>query len=151
MQQIEVFENFQKIFGETSVMETIQTIQTILFFQNGLRYGRFSISFPNISLQLLPNIKQKRIPLNDNIVWSKNSRVIKDLSESGSFFLSNIPRCLGTKKSVKFERFVINPPSAQFSNLPIDKISELANDIISYKENKLRIWCFGAPNMFCNR
>ena len=57
----------------------------------------FFISFPNTSLWLLPNIEQKRIPLNDNIVWCKYSRVIKDLSKSGSFFLLNSPKYLGAR------------------------------------------------------
>ena len=34
---------------------------------------RLSISFLYTFLWLFPNIKQKRIPLNDNIVWCKNS------------------------------------------------------------------------------
>ena len=55
----------------------------------------FFISFPNTFLWLLPNIEQKRIPLNDNIVWSKYYRVIKDLSKSGSLFLLNAPKYLG--------------------------------------------------------
>ena len=28
------------------------------------------------------------------------------------------------------------------------EISKLANDIISYKEGKSRLWCFGASNCF---
>ena len=36
----------------------------------------------------------KRIPLNDNIVWCKYSKVIKDLSKSGSFFLIKCPEIL---------------------------------------------------------
>ena len=32
-----------------------------------------------------------------------------------------------------------------------DTFSKLANDIISEKYSKLRLWCVGASNMFCNR
>ena len=53
--------------------------------------------FTNIFLWLLPNIEQKRIPLNDNIVWCKYSRAIKDFSKSGSYFLLNIPKYLGAR------------------------------------------------------
>ena len=68
----------------------------VLVLQNGLSHGCLPISFPTI-LWLLPNIEQKRIPLIDNIVWYKNSRAIKDLSNSGSFFLLSVPKYLGTK------------------------------------------------------
>ena len=57
----------------------------------------FFISFPNTFLCLLPNIEQRPIPLNDNIVWCKYSRVIKDLSKSGSLFLLNAPKYLGAR------------------------------------------------------
>ena len=57
----------------------------------------FFISFPNIILQLLPNIEQKRILLSDNIVWCKYSRVIKDLSKSESLFLLNARKYLGAR------------------------------------------------------
>ena len=30
----------------------------------------------------------------------------------------------------------------------LDKISEVANDIISLNEGKPRLWCFGASNCF---
>ena len=30
----------------------------------------------------------------------------------------------------------------------LDKISKLANDIISLRESKPRLWCFGASNCF---
>ena len=62
----------------------------------------FFISFPNTSLWLLPNIEQKRIPLNDNIVWCKCSRDIKNLSKSGSLFLLNAPKYLGARLSETF-------------------------------------------------
>ena len=57
----------------------------------------FFISFPNIILQLLPNIEQKRILLSDNIVWCKYSRVIKDSSKSESLFLLNPRKYLGAR------------------------------------------------------
>ena len=50
-------------------METISYKVSVL--QNGLSYGRLPISFSNIVLWLLPNIEQKGIPLNDNIIWLK--------------------------------------------------------------------------------
>ena len=86
----------------------------------------FFISFLNTFLWLLPNIEQRRTPLNDNIVWCKYSIVIKDLSKSGFLFLLNAPKYLGArlfyslfvqtytyflkcipppKKSVKLKRF----------------------------------------------
>ena len=69
---------------KTSVMETI--FSKVLVLQNGLSHGCLPINFPNTVLWILPNIEQKRIPLNDNIVSYKNSRIIKDSSNSGSFF-----------------------------------------------------------------
>ena len=42
-------------------------------------------------------IEQKHIPLNDNIVWCKYSRAIKNLSKKGSFFLLNAPKYLGAR------------------------------------------------------
>ena len=86
----------------------------------------FFISFLNTFLWLLPNIEQRRTPLNDNIVWCKYSIVIKDLSKSWFLFLLNAPKYLGArlfyslfaqtytyflkfipppKKSVKLKRF----------------------------------------------
>ena len=73
-----------------------------LVTENGIRYWRLSISFPNTFLLLLPNIEQKRIPLNDNIVWCKRSRVIKDLSKSGSFFLLNASKYLDARLFYSF-------------------------------------------------
>ena len=66
------------------------TLSKVSILQNGLRV---SFTF----LWLLPNIEQNRIPLNDNIVWSKNSSVIKDLSKSCNFFMLNVTKYLGTK------------------------------------------------------
>ena len=95
MQQFDVFlfENLQKICRESTVMKTIFSKVSVL--QNRLRYGCLSISFPNTFLWLLPNIEHKRIPVNDNIVWCKYSRGIKNLSKSGSCFLLNYPKYLG--------------------------------------------------------
>ena len=45
----------------------------------------------------LSNLKQKRIPVNDNIVWCKYSRVIKNLSKSVRFVLLNAPKYLGAR------------------------------------------------------
>ena len=53
--------------------------------------------FMNTFLWLLPNMEQKCIPLNDNIIWCKDSRIIKDLSNSGRFFLLGVPKYLITK------------------------------------------------------
>ena len=85
---------------KTSVMETI--FSKVLVPQNGLSHGCLPTCFRNTILWILPNIEQKRIPLNDNIVWYKNSRVIKDSSNSGSFFLSNVPKYSGTKHFYTF-------------------------------------------------
>ena len=41
--------------------------------------------------------EHKRIPLNDNIVWCKYSRVIKNLSKRGNFFLLNAPKYVGAR------------------------------------------------------
>ena len=70
----------QIIFSKVSVL------------QNGLSQRHLFISFPNTFLWLHSNIKEKRIPLNDNIVWGKKSRVIQDLLISDSFFLSSDPK-----------------------------------------------------------
>ena len=86
MQQFEVFWKILENLQGKTVMETI--------FRKGLGQGCFSISFPNIFLWLLPNIEQKRIPLNDNIVWSKYSKVIKDLSKRWKLFLIKCPEIL---------------------------------------------------------
>ena len=51
----------------------------------------------NTFLWLLLKIDQKCIPLNDNIVWYKSYRVIKDLPSSDRFFLFNVPKYLSTK------------------------------------------------------
>ena len=51
---------------------------------------------------------KKRFPLNDNIVWCKYSRVIKDFSKSGSFFLLNAPKDLGPDGQV-FINSIHNP------------------------------------------
>ena len=42
-------------------------------------------------------MEQKRIPLNDNIIWWKYSKSIKNLSKSEKFFLSNAPKYLGAR------------------------------------------------------
>ena len=64
--------------------------------QNGLSHGCLPISFPDTILWLLPEIEQKRIPLNDNIVWCKNPRVIKDFSNSGKICYQVSLNILGT-------------------------------------------------------
>ena len=64
----------------------------------------FFISFLNTFLWLLPNIEQKCIPLNDNSVQCKHSRIIKDLSKSGSLFLLNAPKYLGVRHFYSFYR-----------------------------------------------
>ena len=43
------------------------------------------------------------------------------------------------------------PESLKICQKVLDKVSKLGNDIISEKESKLRLWCFGAPGMFCDR
>ena len=83
-------------------MKTISCKVSVL--QNGLNHSCRPISFPSTFLWLLPNIEQKRIPLNDNIIWCKSSTVTKDLSNSDryltslltlranlTYFLKNIP------------------------------------------------------------
>ena len=55
-------------------METMTSKVSAL--QNCLRRGRLAISFSNTFWWLLLNVKKKRIPLNDNIVWRKTSSKI---------------------------------------------------------------------------
>ena len=73
-------------------METVFSKVSVL--QNGLSHTRLPIFFPNTILWLLPNMKQKRIPLNDNIVCAKIPEVVKDLSNSSTL---SAPKYLGTK------------------------------------------------------
>ena len=68
----------------------------ISFLQNGLSHRLLFLGFPKTFLRLLQNIEQKRIPLIDSFVWCKNSRVIKDLQNIGSFFLLGVPKYLDT-------------------------------------------------------
>ena len=75
-------------------MKTIFSKVSVL--QNGRSHARLPISFPNTILWLFPNIEQKHVTLNDNIVWCKNSRVVWNLSNSGNFFLLHFPKYLGT-------------------------------------------------------
>ena len=103
-----LFENFQKICTEVSVTEMISSKTFVL--QNGLSLGRLSFSFPNTVLWLLPKIEQKRISLNDDIVWYKNSRVIKDLSNSNSFYLISVPKHFFILSTRKFHAFLKNIP-----------------------------------------
>ena len=63
--------------------------------------GVFLSVFRNF-LWLLPNIQHKRITLNDSIVWCKYSRVIKDLSKSGNFFLLNAAKYFGARSFYSF-------------------------------------------------
>ena len=73
-------------------MEAI--ISKILVLRNGLSHGRLPIGFPDTFLWLLPKIEKKNIPLDDDIVRHKNSRVIKDLSKSDRFL--GVPKYLAT-------------------------------------------------------
>ena len=66
---------FRKFARGRSMMETIFKVSV---FQDELSCEPLSISFLNTFSQLLPNIEQKRIPLDDYNVWCKKSRVIKD-------------------------------------------------------------------------
>ena len=75
-------------------MEAI--ISKILVLRYGLSHGRLPIGFPDTFLWLLPKIEKKNIPLDDDIVRNKNSRVIKDLSKSDRFFLLGVPKYLAT-------------------------------------------------------
>ena len=84
-----LFENIYKICTEASVMEAI--LNKVLVPQNGLSQERLSIGLPNNFLLFLQKIEQKHTSLNYNIVWCKNSRIFKDLSNSGSFFLFSVP------------------------------------------------------------
>ena len=67
------------------VFKTFRTFvgKTLSVIQNGSNLGCLRVRFLNTILWLLPNIEKKRIPQNDNIVWFKNSRIIKELSKSG--------------------------------------------------------------------
>ena len=96
----------------------------LLVLQNGLSHEHLCVSFPDTFLWLIP-----KISLNDNFVWCKNSRVIKDLSNSGSFFLFSVPKLFLIlsarkfdvflwkyslqKKSVKLERLLCKDKSSQ--------------------------------------
>ena len=73
---------------ETPVMETI--ISKVSALQTWLSHRRLPISFSNTFLWLLPNTEKKGIPLDDDIVWCKNSIVLKDLAKIGDFFLLSV-------------------------------------------------------------
>ena len=68
-----------------------ENIYKICTEAHGLSQERLSISLLNNFLLFLQKIEQKHTFLNDSIVWCKNSRVFKDLSNSGSFFLFSVP------------------------------------------------------------
>ena len=78
MQQSDVFRKLlENMHGNVYDVDHFSKVSV---FQNGLSHGRLSISFPNTFLWLPPNVEQKRIPLNDNIVWCKHFKIINDLS-----------------------------------------------------------------------
>ena len=68
-----------------------KTLNKVSVVQTGLSHRCLPFSFPNTFLRLFPNSEQICIPLNDNIAWCKNLRVIKDLSNIGSLFLIGVP------------------------------------------------------------
>ena len=70
--------------------------------QNGLNHARLLFSFPSTILWLHPNIEQKHSTLNGIIVWCKNYRVVKNLSNSGSFSLLSFPEYLNTIRFYSF-------------------------------------------------
>ena len=59
-----------------------------------LSHRRFPVSFSYTFLWLLSNIEKKGIPLDDDIVWVKNSIILKDLAKIGGFFLLGVPKYL---------------------------------------------------------
>ena len=64
--------------------------------------GRLPISFPNTFLWLLPNIEQKRIPLNDNIIWCKKVfKFVLDKTEVMVFWVLHIYMFCNRWKSEK--------------------------------------------------
>ena len=75
----------------------MKTFSQVSVLENGLFYRRHLVSFPYTCLWLLPDIEQKRIILNENSFWYDNSRVIKDSSNSGSFFILVVLKNLGVK------------------------------------------------------
>ena len=100
----------------------------VLVLQNGLSHEHFPVSFPNTSQKLLLKIEQKRLSLNDNIARCKNPRAVKDLSNSGSFFLFSFPNLFYSlyaqisciflkniphKKSIKLENLLCKDKSSQ--------------------------------------
>ena len=84
--------------------ETI--FRKVLDFQNGLSHKHLPVSFSSTFLWLLPKIEQKRIYLNDKIAWCKKSRVVKDLSNSGSFFLFSVLKHFFILSTRKFHVFL---------------------------------------------
>ena len=72
-------------------------------FLGNLRYLKWTqerasfYQFTEHLFMVVSNIERKRIPLNDNIVWCRYSRFIKDLSKGGSFFLLNAPKYLSAR------------------------------------------------------
>ena len=77
---------------ETFVMKTI--ISKVSALQMWLSHRRFPVSFSYTFLWLLSNIEKKGIPLDDDIVWGKNSIILKDLAKIGGFFLLGVPKYL---------------------------------------------------------
>ena len=96
--------------------------------QDAFSHGRFSISFSNTFLCLLPNIEQKKcIPLNDNIVYCQTSKVIKDLSNIGNFSStqeSNSSVLSTGKFYVFFEKNVLQKKTMKLEALLCKKSSQ---------------------------
>ena len=88
---------FLKSFRKSTVKHP-SWIQFLIKFQNGLSHRLFPLIFPNTFLKLLPNVEQKHVVINDNIVLCKDSRVIKDLSKSGALLLLGVPRYLEERR-----------------------------------------------------
>ena len=74
------------------MMKTI--ISKVSALQMWLSHRRFPVSFSYTFLWLLSNIEKKGIPLDDDIVWVKNSIILKDLAKIGGFFLLGVPKYL---------------------------------------------------------
>ena len=65
------------------VMEAI--FNKVAVLQKRIYHRRLPVSCSNTSLWLLLNIEPKCSSLNDDIVWWKYSRIVKDLSSDGRF------------------------------------------------------------------
>ena len=84
--------------------------RNVLDLQNELIHKHLAVSFLNTFLWLLPKIEQKRVSSCDKIVWCKNSRVAKDLSNKWQIFLFSVPQDFVILSTRKFHVFLKNIP-----------------------------------------